>query len=83
MGKPWAAVLINGKPLVLPPALQAVPALIECFNPGMLGGQAVAEALFGLLNPSGRCPSASRFTWVSSRSSTTRCAVSMAIAMRT
>jgi len=56
LGKPWVGVLINGKPLVLPPALQAVPALIECFNPGMLGGQAVAEALFGLLNPSGRLP---------------------------
>lgn len=54
LGKPWIGVLINSKPLVLPPALRHAPALLEAFNPGMEGGTAIAEALFGKLNPSGR-----------------------------
>ena len=54
LGKPWIGVLINGKPLVLPPSLERAAALFEAFNPGMEGGTAIAEALFGLLNPSGK-----------------------------
>ncbi|HTH13437.1 MAG TPA: glycoside hydrolase family 3 C-terminal domain-containing protein, partial [Spirochaetia bacterium] len=54
LGKPLVGVLINSKPLVLPVSLLTAGALLECFNPGMLGGQAVAEALFGLINPSGK-----------------------------
>jgi beta-glucosidase len=54
LGKPWVGVLINSKPLVLPSALRHAPALLEAFNPGMEGGTAVAEALFGRLNPSGK-----------------------------
>jgi len=54
LGKPWIGVLINGKPLVLPPSLDRAAALLEAFNPGMEGGTAVAEALFGKLNPSGK-----------------------------
>jgi len=54
LGKPWIGVLINGKPLVLPPSLASAPALFEAFNPGMEGGTAIAEALFGKLNPSGK-----------------------------
>lgn len=53
-GKPLVVVLINGKPLVLPPAARRAAAIIELFNPGMQGGRALAEALFGLLNPSGK-----------------------------
>jgi beta-glucosidase len=53
-GKPLILVLINSKPLVLPPAARRAAAIIECFNPGMEGGQALAEALFGQLNPSGK-----------------------------
>jgi beta-glucosidase len=56
MNKPFVVVLVNGKPLVLPPAAHAANAIIECFNPGMLGGTALAEALFGELNPSGKLP---------------------------
>jgi len=54
LGKPWVGVLINGKPLALPRSLREAPALFEAFNPGMEGGTAVAEALFGRLNPSGK-----------------------------
>jgi len=55
-GKPLVVVLIASKPLVLPaPALRA-SALVCCFNPGMEGGKAVAEAIYGVLNPSGKLP---------------------------
>jgi len=53
-GKPLVVVLINSKPLVLPPAVRRAAAVVEAFNPGMEGGRAIAEALFGLLNPSGK-----------------------------
>ncbi len=53
-GKPMIVVLINSKPLVLPQSAKGAAAIVEAFNPGMKGGQAVAEALFGTLNPSGK-----------------------------
>lgn len=53
-GKPLVVVLVNSKPLVLPPAATRAAAIVELFNPGMEGGRALAEALFGLLNPSGK-----------------------------
>ncbi|MFN8485928.1 MAG: glycoside hydrolase family 3 N-terminal domain-containing protein [Anaerolineae bacterium] len=53
-GKPLVVVLVNSKPLVLPPAAKRAAAIVELFNPGMEGGRALAEALFGLLNPSGK-----------------------------
>ena len=53
-GKPVIVVLVNSKPLVLPPSGRRAAAMIECFNPGMEGGRALAEALFGQLNPSGK-----------------------------
>ena len=56
LGKPVVVVLINGKPLVLPPALAKTSALIEAFNPGDVGGQAIAELVFGDIEPSGRLP---------------------------
>jgi beta-glucosidase len=53
-GKPMIVVLINSKPLVLPNSAKRAAAILEIFNPGMEGGRALAEALFGLLNPSGK-----------------------------
>jgi beta-glucosidase len=47
-------VLICGKPLTIPWAAQHIPAIICAFNPGMEGGTAVAKALFGESNPSGK-----------------------------
>ena len=52
--KPLVVVLVNSKPLVLPSAVKRAAAIVELFNPGMEGGRALAEALFGLLNPSGK-----------------------------
>ena len=53
-GKPMVLVLVNSKPLVLPPSAKRAAAILEGFNPGMEGGRAVAEAVFGQLNPSGK-----------------------------
>jgi beta-glucosidase len=53
-GKPMIVVLVNSKPLVLPASVQRARAILEAFNPGMEGGRAVAEAVFGALNPSGK-----------------------------
>lgn len=53
-GKPLVVVLINSKPLVLPASAKNAAAIVELFNPGMEGGTALAEALFGQLNPSGK-----------------------------
>lgn len=53
-GKPIVLVLVNSKPLVLPASAKRANAILEGFNSGMEGGRALAEALFGLLNPSGK-----------------------------
>lgn len=55
-GRPFVLVLVNSKPLVLPRSALQARAIVQAFHPGMCGGQAVAEALFGRLNPSGRLP---------------------------
>lgn len=48
-------VLINGSPIAMP-WLQDVPAILECWYPGMEGGAAIARTLFGDCNPSGKLP---------------------------
>jgi beta-glucosidase len=53
-GKPMIVVLVNSKPLVLPESVKKAGAILEGFNPGMEGGRAIAEAIFGQLNPSGK-----------------------------
>ncbi|HYO98316.1 MAG TPA: glycoside hydrolase family 3 N-terminal domain-containing protein [Polyangiaceae bacterium] len=55
-GASFVLVLVSGKPLILPQSAQRAKALVQLFNPGMLGGTAFAEALFGELNPSGKLP---------------------------
>ena len=49
-------VLVNGKPIAEPWLKDNVPALIEAWEPGLLGGQAVGEIIFGDVNPSGKLP---------------------------
>jgi beta-glucosidase len=53
-GKPLVVVLVNSKPLVLPPSAKRAAAILEGFNSGMEGGRALAEAVFGQTNPSGK-----------------------------
>jgi beta-glucosidase len=55
-GIPVVVVLVNGRPLSTDWIAEHVPALIEAWEPGSLGGQAVAEILFGLINPEGKLP---------------------------
>jgi beta-glucosidase len=55
-GKPVVLVLINGRPLNLAWASQHVPAILEAWYPGMEGGNAVADILFGDANPGGKLP---------------------------
>ena len=49
-------VLINGGPLAIPSIKESVPAIVEALYPGELGGDAVTDVLFGVVNPSGRLP---------------------------
>ncbi|MGE3810716.1 MAG: glycoside hydrolase family 3 N-terminal domain-containing protein [Candidatus Nanopelagicales bacterium] len=55
-GTPTVVVLVQGKPSTLPPSALEAAAIIEAFNPGMRGGQAVAELVLGLVEPTGRLP---------------------------
>ena len=54
LGKPLLLALVSSKPLVLPAPSERAAAIVCCFNPGMQGGAAFAELLFGDLNPSGK-----------------------------
>jgi beta-glucosidase len=55
-GKPIVVVLINGRPLAITRIAETVPAILECFYLGQEGGTAMAEALFGDVNPGGKLP---------------------------
>ena len=55
-GKPVAAVLYNGRPLDISYLAENVPAILEAWYPGENGGAAVADILFGDINPSGKLP---------------------------
>jgi beta-glucosidase len=55
-GKPTILVMLNGRPLSVVWADQNIPAILEAWEPGMMGGQAIAEVLFGDYNPSGKLP---------------------------
>ena len=55
-GTPVIVVLVNGKPISEPWLQKNIPAIIESWEPGNLGGQAVAEIVFGDVNPSGKLP---------------------------
>jgi beta-glucosidase len=53
-GTPTVVVLINGRPLSTRWTSEHVPALVEAWEPGERGGEAVADVLFGKYNPTGR-----------------------------
>jgi len=53
-GKPVVLLVFSGRPLVLDWAATHVPAILECWFPGLQAGPAVADTLYGQNNPSGR-----------------------------
>ena len=55
-GTPVIIVLVNGRPISEPWLQNNVPAIIESWEPGLFGGEAVADILFGDVNPSGKLP---------------------------
>ena len=55
-GTPVIIILVNGRPISEPWLQDNVPAIIESWEPGLFGGEAVADILFGDVNPSGKLP---------------------------
>jgi beta-glucosidase len=55
-GKPVAVVLMNGRPLSINWVAENVPAILETWFAGSQGGHAIADVLFGDVNPGGKLP---------------------------
>ena len=55
-GKPVVLVLVSGRPLDIEWASEHVPAIVEAWHPGMEGGNAIADLLFGDANFSAKLP---------------------------
>jgi len=55
-GKPFVVVLFNGRPLTLSKVADSSPAILEAWFPGTEAGNAVADVVFGKVNPGGKLP---------------------------
>lgn len=53
-GKPIILVLVHGRPWSIKWEKENIPAILEAWYPGEQGGNAIANILFGKVNPSGR-----------------------------
>jgi beta-glucosidase len=56
LGKPIVVCAINGRPPSWPNIVAKANAILECWYPGQEGGTAMAEALFGVVNPGAKLP---------------------------
>ena len=55
-GTPTVLVLVEGRPRVIRRVADGARGVVMAYWPGMHGGEAVADVLFGEINPSGRLP---------------------------
>lgn len=55
-GKPLVTVVMAGRQLTIANEVEASDAVIYSFHPGTMGGPAIADVLFGKVNPSGKTP---------------------------
>jgi len=56
LGKPVVLVLQGGRPFAIPDYYNASAAVLQAWSPGQSGGEAIADVLFGNVNPGGRLP---------------------------
>jgi beta-glucosidase len=54
VGKPIVLLLFNGRPMTIENEFNQADAVVECWFPGTMGGEAVKNILFGVVNPSGK-----------------------------
>ena len=55
-GKPVVTVVMAGRQLVIADEVKVSDAMLYSFHPGTMGGPAIADILFGEVNPSGKTP---------------------------
>jgi beta-glucosidase len=55
-GKPYAVVLMNGRPLTINWVAENSPAILETWFAGTMAGPAIVDTLFGDANPGGKLP---------------------------
>ena len=55
-GKPTVVVLVNGRPLTIGWIVENVPSIVEAWMGGTQAGNAIADVLFGDVNPGGKLP---------------------------
>lgn len=55
-GKPVVTIVMAGRQLAIADEVKVSDAMLYSFHPGTMGGPAIADILFGKVNPSGKTP---------------------------